>query len=50
MCARPRVTAVTTVYQSDSSSKRPRSSVVSAAAPPTPPRIRGLTTGHSISA
>jgi len=31
MCALPRVTAVTTVYQSDSSSKRPRSSVVFAA-------------------
>jgi len=31
MCALPRATAVTTVYQRDSSSKRPRSSVVSAA-------------------
>src|SRR4029434_10094021 len=30
MCALPRATAVTTVYQRDSSSKRPRSSVVSA--------------------
>jgi hypothetical protein len=36
MCALPRVTVVTTEYQSDSSSKRPRSSVVSAARPPTP--------------
>jgi len=35
MCALPRVTAVTTVYQRDSSSKRPRSSVVSAARAPT---------------
>jgi hypothetical protein len=35
MCALPRVTAVTTVYQRDSSSKRPRSSVVSAARSPT---------------
>jgi hypothetical protein len=31
MCALPRATAVTTVYQRDSSSKRPRSSVVFAA-------------------
>jgi len=31
MCALPRVTRVTTVYQRDSSSKRPRASVVSAA-------------------
>ena len=31
MCALPRVTAVTTEYQRDSSSKRPRSSVVFAA-------------------
>ncbi len=30
MCALPRATAVTTVYQRDSSSKRPRPSVVSA--------------------
>jgi len=30
MCALPRATAVTTVYQRDSSSKRPRASVVSA--------------------
>jgi hypothetical protein len=35
MCALPRATAVTTVYQRDSSSKRPRASVVSAARPPT---------------
>jgi hypothetical protein len=35
MCALPRATAVTTVYQGDSSSKRPRSSVVSAARAPT---------------
>jgi len=38
MCARPRATVVTTVYQRDSSSKRPRSSVVSAARAPTPRR------------
>jgi hypothetical protein len=35
MCALPRVIAVTTEYQSDSSSKRPQASVVSAARPPT---------------
>ncbi len=35
MCALPRATAVTTGYQRDSSSKRPRTSVVSAARPPT---------------
>jgi hypothetical protein len=35
MCALPRATAVTTEYQRDSSSKRPRWSVVSAARPPT---------------
>jgi len=35
MCALPQVIAVTTVYQRDSSSKRPRSSVVSAARAPT---------------
>jgi len=35
MCALPRVTRVTTVYQRDSSSKRPRASVVSAARSPT---------------
>jgi hypothetical protein len=35
MCALPRATAVTTEYQRDSSSKRPRSSVVSAARAPT---------------
>ena len=35
MCALPRATVVTTVYQRDSSSKRPRSSVVSAARAPT---------------
>ena len=35
MCALPWVTAVTTVYQRDSSSKRPRVSVVSAARTPT---------------
>lgn len=35
MCALLRATAVTTVYQRDSSSKRPRSSVVFAARPPT---------------
>ena len=35
MCALPRATAVTTVYQRDSSSKRPRASVVSAARVPT---------------
>ena len=35
MCALPRATAVTTVYQRDSSSKRPRASVVSAARAPT---------------
>jgi hypothetical protein len=34
MCALPRATVVTTVYQRDSSSKRPRSSVVSAARVP----------------
>ena len=35
MCALLRATAVTTEYQRDSSSKRPRSSVVSAARAPT---------------
>ena len=35
MCALPRVTRVTTGYQRDSSSKRPRASVVSAARAPT---------------
>jgi hypothetical protein len=35
MCALLRATVVTTVYQRDSSSKRPRSSVVSAARAPT---------------
>ena len=35
MCALPWATTVTTVYQRDSSSKRPRVSVVSAARPPT---------------
>ena len=35
MCALLRATAVTTVYQRDSSSKRPRSSVVSAVRAPT---------------
>jgi len=35
MCALPRATAVTTEYQRDSSSKRPRSSVVFAARAPT---------------
>src|SRR5688500_465421 len=35
MCALPRATAVTTVYQRDSSSKRPRASVVFAARAPT---------------
>ena len=34
MCALPRATAVTTVYQRDSSSKRPRASVVFAARAP----------------
>ena len=34
MCALPRATAVTTEYQRDSSSKRPRLSVVSAARAP----------------
>ena len=52
MCALPWATAVTTVYQSDSSSKRPRSSVVSAVRVPThggrtlwrtrPPGLRAL--------
>ena len=53
MCALPRATAVTTEYQRDSSSKRPRSSVVSAARAPTrastigcqwtrPPGLRAL--------
>jgi hypothetical protein len=36
MCALPRATAVTTVYQRDSSSTRPRPSVVFAARAPTP--------------
>jgi len=40
MCALPRATAVTTVYQRDSSSKRPRSSVVSAGRAPTCLTIR----------
>jgi hypothetical protein len=35
MCALLRATVLTTVYQRDSSSKRPRASVVSAARPPT---------------
>jgi len=35
MCALPRAIAVTTGYQFDSSSKRPRASVVSAARAPT---------------
>jgi hypothetical protein len=35
MCALPRAIAVTTVYQRDSSSKRPRLPVVSAARAPT---------------
>ena len=43
MRALPRVTAVTTEYQRDSSSKRPRSSVVSAIRPPT----RAAPTGWS---
>jgi len=34
MCAPPRATAVTTGYQRDSSSKRPRASVVFAAQSP----------------
>ena len=38
MCALLRATAVTTVYQRDSSSKRPRSSVVSAGRAPQRPR------------
>jgi hypothetical protein len=46
MCARPRATAVTTVYQRDSSSKRPRASVVSAARPPT--RVGVSRGGHGI--
>jgi hypothetical protein len=41
MCALPRVTRVTTVYQRDSSSKRPRPSVVSAARAPTASAIPG---------
>jgi hypothetical protein len=41
MCALPRATAVTTVYQRDSSSKRPRSSVASAARAPA--HVRGST-------
>ena len=39
MCALLRATAVTTVYQRDSSSKRPRSSVVSAARAPSASEI-----------
>ena len=39
MCALPRAIAVTTVYQRDSSSKRPRLSVVSAARAPTRRRM-----------
>ena len=42
MCALPRATAVTTEYQRDSSSKRPRSSVVSAARAPTHRRLHAL--------
>ena len=63
MRALPRATVVTTEYQRDSSSKRPRSSVASAARAPTrgspngrqpeySPRSAdggGLTEGHSIS-
>ena len=45
MCALPRATAVTTVYQRDSSSKRPRSSVVFAARAPTRRRTSG---GHGV--
>ena len=46
MCALPRATAVTTEYQRDSSSKRPRSSVVSAARAPT--RRRDVRGGHGL--
>ena len=50
MCALPRATAVTTVYQRDSSSKRPRSSVVSAARAPTRGSpLASATTGWTIS-
>ena len=45
MCALPRVTRVTTGYQRDSSSKRPRASVVFAAPPPTVGGPRG---GHGV--
>src|SRR2546422_9688800 len=43
MCALPRVTVVTTVYQRDSSSKRPRPSVASAARAPTREKPYGTT-------
>src|SRR5436190_2704010 len=46
MCALLRVTAVTTVYQRDSSSKRPRSSVVSAVRAPTYVRDTTWRTRH----
>jgi len=45
MCALPRAIAVTTEYQRDSSSKRPRASVVFAAPPPTVGGPRG---GHGV--
>jgi len=46
MCALPRATAVTTVYQRDSSSKRPRPSVVSAARAPNGTRETTWRTRH----
>ena len=46
MCALPRATAVTTVYQRDSSSKRPRLSVVSAARAPSCVRDTTWRTRH----
>ena len=51
MRALPRATAVTTEYQRDSSSKRPRPSVASAARAPTGGDLddSALTAGHSIS-
>jgi len=46
MCALPRATAVTTEYQRDSSSKRPRSSVVFAARAPIRARRTTWRTRH----
>jgi hypothetical protein len=49
MCALPRATALTTEYQRDSSSKRPQSSVVSAARAPTRASPTGCQTADAAS-